>query len=91
VEFLKLTLAGTLVESACGHPFDNLKSLLVKPTEIANYRETDDEWLTGLLDRRQELSIQLAKLDVEIGIVRGALRAREAARAKNVSQDCESQ
>jgi hypothetical protein len=62
----------------------------MRPTEITNYRETDDQWLTGLLDRRQELSIQLAKLDVEISIVRGALRARETARTKSVSQDRES-
>jgi hypothetical protein len=63
----------------------------MKPTDTPNYGETDDQWLTGLLDRRQELSMQLAKLDVEIYFVRGALRARDAARAKNFSQDCESQ
>jgi hypothetical protein len=47
----------------------------MKATEIPTYCETSAQWLTGLLDRRQELSIRLAKLDVEIGIVRGALRA----------------
>jgi hypothetical protein len=62
----------------------------MKPTEIDNYRETDDEWLTGLLGQRQELSIQSARLDVEIGIVRGTLRAREAARTKGVPQYWES-
>jgi hypothetical protein len=56
----------------------------MEPTETANYRETDDEWITSLLGRRQELSIQLARLDDEIGIVRGALRARETARTKSV-------
>jgi hypothetical protein len=61
----------------------------MKATEIPTYRETSDQWLTGLLDRRQELSIRLAKLDVEIGIVRGALRARETARTKGFSQDRE--
>jgi hypothetical protein len=62
----------------------------MKPTEIANYRETDSQWLTGLLDRRQELSIQMARLDDEIGIVRRALRARETVRTKGVSRDRES-
>jgi hypothetical protein len=62
----------------------------MKPTEIDTYRETDSQWLTGLLDRRQELSIQMARLDVEIGIVRRALRAREAVITKGVSQDRES-
>jgi hypothetical protein len=61
----------------------------MKPSEIANYRETDDEWLTGLLDRRQEPSIQLAKLDVEIGIVQRALRARETVRTKAISEERE--
>jgi hypothetical protein len=60
------------------------ENLLIEPTEKANYRETDEEWLTSLLDRRLELSIQLARLDDEIGIVRGALRARETARTKGV-------
>jgi hypothetical protein len=50
----------------------------MKPKETVEYRETDEQWLKGLLDRRQELSIQLARLDVEIGIVRRVLRAREA-------------
>jgi hypothetical protein len=54
------------------------ENLLMKPKETVEYRETDEQWLKGLLDRRQELSIQLARLDVEIGIVRRALRAREA-------------
>jgi hypothetical protein len=53
------------------------ENLLIEPTEKANYHKTDEEWLTNLLDRRLELSIQLARLDDEIGIVRGALRARE--------------
>jgi hypothetical protein len=61
----------------------------MKPAE-PTYRETESQWLTGLLDRRQELSIQLSRLDVEIGIVRGALRARETVRAKCVSKDRES-
>jgi hypothetical protein len=62
----------------------------MKPTQKDNYRETGTQWLTGLLDRRQELSIQLSRLDVEIGIVRGALRARETVRTKCVSKDRES-
>jgi hypothetical protein len=62
----------------------------MKPTEIPTYRETENQWLTGLLGRKQELSIQLAKLDLEIGIVRGALRSRERARTKCVSQYRES-
>jgi hypothetical protein len=61
----------------------------MRATEIDNHRETDNQWITSLLYRRQELSIQLARLDVEIGIVRRALRARERARAKDVSQDRE--
>jgi hypothetical protein len=61
----------------------------MKPTEILTYRETENQWLTSLLDRRQELSIQLAKLDVEIAIVRGTLRSRERGRTKGVSQDRE--
>jgi hypothetical protein len=54
----------------------------MKPTQMNNYRETRNQWLTALLDRTQELPIQLARLDVEIGIVREALQAREAARTR---------
>jgi hypothetical protein len=61
----------------------------MKPTAISIYRETENQWLTGLLDREHELTIQLAKLEVEIGVVRGALRARESARTRCVSQDRE--
>jgi hypothetical protein len=62
----------------------------MKATEITTYRETENQWLTGLLERKQELSIQSAKLDVEIAVVRGVLRARELARTKDVSKDRES-
>jgi hypothetical protein len=70
-------------------PIISSENLLMKPTEILTYRETENQWLTSLLDRRQELSIQLAKLDVEIAIVRGTLRSRERGRTKGVSQDRE--
>jgi hypothetical protein len=43
----------------------------MKPTEMPTYRETENHWLTGLLRQKQELSIQLAKLDLEIGTGRG--------------------
>jgi hypothetical protein len=62
----------------------------MKSTEIANYRETDDQWLTSLVERRQELSLQLARLDIEIDVVRRTLRARETARTKGVFKDRES-
>jgi hypothetical protein len=66
------------------------ENLLMKPTEMPTYRETENHWLTGLPRQKQELSIQLAKPDLEIGIVRGALRSRERARTKCVSQHRES-
>jgi hypothetical protein len=58
----------------------------MKPNEIANYRETGHQWLSDLLGRREELSIQLAKVDDEIVILRGALRLRGSV---GVSQDRE--
>jgi hypothetical protein len=61
----------------------------MKLIEIAHYRETGNQWLTDLLGRRDALSIQLAKVDDEIGIVRGALRAHGVAKTKGVSQDRE--
>jgi uncharacterized protein involved in exopolysaccharide biosynthesis len=58
----------------------------MKPNEITNYCETGQQWLADLLGRREELSIQLATLDVEIGIVSEALRSRERVRTKGVSR-----
>jgi hypothetical protein len=66
------------------------ENLLVEPADTANYRETDEQWFASLLDQRQELSIQLARLDVEIEIVRKTLRARETAKTRGVPEDRES-
>jgi hypothetical protein len=71
-------------------PITMTEKSLTKATEIGTHRETDDQWMTSLLYRRQELSIQLARLDLEIGIVRRALRTRGRLRTKGVSQDRES-
>ncbi len=62
----------------------------MKPTEMAKYRESQEQWLVDLLSRRQDLSIQMAKLDVEIGVVRGVLRAYETVKAKDVVEGEES-
>jgi hypothetical protein len=83
VEYLNLICADAFVESAGGiFPIIWSENSLMEPTETDNHREASDQWLTDLLDRRQELSIQLAKLDVEIEIVRGS---PERVRTKGVS------
>jgi hypothetical protein len=76
VQFLTVALASTFV--------------LMNPTEIAKYRESQEQWLLELLSRRQDLSIQTAKLDVEISVVRGVLRAYETVKAKGVAEGDES-
>jgi hypothetical protein len=70
VQFLTMVLACSFV--------------LMNPTEIAKYNESQEQWLLELLSRRQDLSIQTAKVDVEISVVRGVLRARETAKANGV-------
>jgi len=62
----------------------------MNPTEIAKYSESQEQWLLELLSRRQDLSIETARLDVEIGVVRGVLRAHEAVNAKGVVEGGES-
>jgi hypothetical protein len=76
VQFLTVALACTFV--------------LMKPTEIAKYRESQEQWLLGLLSRRQDLSIQTAKLDVEISVVRGVLRSYKTVNEKGVVEGGES-
>jgi hypothetical protein len=54
----------------------------MKPTEIAKNRESQEQWLVELLSRRQDLSIQMAKLDVEISVetvkAKGVVEGRES-------------
>jgi hypothetical protein len=64
--------------------------VLMNPTEIAKYNETQEQWLLELLSRRQDLSIQTAKVDVEISVVRGVLRAHEMVKANGVIKGGES-
>jgi hypothetical protein len=71
-------------------PITISEDLLMKSTEIDAHSETDNQWMTSLFYRRQELSIQLARLDVEIGILRRALRAPERFGTKGVLQGLES-
>ena len=62
----------------------------MNPTEIAKYSESQEQWLLDLLSRRRDLSIQTEKLDVEISVVRGLLRAHEMPKAKGVVEGGES-
>jgi len=64
--------------------------VLMNPTEIAKYNESQEQWLLELLSRRQDLSIQTAKVDVEISVVRGVLRARETVKANGLVESGES-
>ena len=61
----------------------------MNPTEIA-YSESQEQWLLDLLSRRRDLSIQTEKLDVEISVVRGLLRAHEMPKEKGVVEGGES-
>jgi hypothetical protein len=47
----------------------------MEATDKAKYRESQNQWLIEVLSRRHELSIQMARLDDEISIVRKVLRS----------------
>ena len=76
VQFLTMVLACSFV--------------LMNPTEIAKYSESQEQWLLSLLSRRQVLAIEMAKLDVEISFVRGILRACKTVKENGVVEGGES-
>jgi hypothetical protein len=47
----------------------------MEAADTAKYRESQNQWLIEVLSRRHELSIQMAKLDDEISMVRKVLRS----------------